>query len=561
MTNFDIYGSKQDPAQPIQIADTSQPAKAGTDVGYVEDVIKGTGGGLARGLTGLAGLPGTAQDLVRGGIDYFLPPSQKQLEARQQAPNLLPSQPAVQAAVEKNVTGKFYEPQTLPGQYASTIAEFAPGALVPGSAAARVANTVIPGAFSETAGQITKGTAAEPWARGIAGVAGGVGAAKAITPAAPASAGRQAAVGVLEREGIPLSAGERTGSAPIRWAESVAADMPGSAGRAAEMNAATRGALDKTLTERTFDRAELTRRGIPPEANLPDPSVAVAGGKSLSDKYNQILAGYDLLSDSRLVNGIYGRVAKYENDALTPTKEIARMRDKITDTLLKGQGSMTGAEYQGFRSQLGSAAKDTVGDTAKRTALSGMKRDLDAAMERNLPTSVAEQLKENNRRYSNMKTLEGAVAKADENLSPQAVAQAVRSRRAGDFSKRQGNLDELAHAANMVIKPLPQSGTGPRTQMQQLFSLPSMLSAGGGGTIGGMVGGIPGALIGAGLPLAASRFVVSKGGQKYLGNQLLPQRGRDVVAQTLAQKAVSQPSIIDRNERERRAYEEKRKNR
>ena len=206
MTNFDIYGSKQDPAQPIQIADTSQPAKAGTDVGYVEDVIKGTGGGLARGLTGLAGLPGTAQDLVRGGIDYFLPPSQKQLEARQQAPNLLPSQPAVQAAVEKNVTGKFYEPQTLPGQYASTIAEFAPGALVPGSAAARVANTVIPGAFSETAGQITKGTAAEPWARGIAGVAGGVGAAKAITPAAPASAGRQAAVGVLEREGIPLSA-------------------------------------------------------------------------------------------------------------------------------------------------------------------------------------------------------------------------------------------------------------------------------------------------------------------------------------------------------------------
>jgi len=61
--------------------------------------------------------------------------------------------------------------------------------------------------------------------------------------------------------------------------------------------------------------------------------------------------------------------------------------------------------------------------------------------------------------------------------------------------------------------------------------------------------------------LAASRFVVSKGGQKYLGNQLLPQRGRDVVAQTLAQKAVSQPSIIERNERERRAYEEKRKNR
>jgi len=237
------------------------------------------------------------------------------------------------------------------------------------------------------------------------------------------------------------------------------------------------------------------------------------------------------------------------------------MRDKITDTLLKGQGSMTGAEYQGFRSQLGSAAKDTVGDTAKRAALSGMKRDLDAAMQRNLPTSVAEQMKENNRRYSDMKTLEGAVAKADENLSPQAVAQAVRSRRAADYSKRQGNLDELAHAANMVIKPLPQSGTGPRTAMQNLCNFPTMLASGGGGTIGGIVGGVPGAAIGMGLPLAASRAVLSRPGQAYLGNQLLPQRGRDVVAQTLAQKAVSQPSIIDRNERERRAYEEKRKNR
>ena len=144
--------------------------------------------------------------------------------------------------------------------------------------------------------------------------------------------------------------------------------------------------------------------------------------QSLSDRYKQIFSQHDLQSDQQLVNGIYGRVAEYENRALTPTNEIARMRDKITDTLMQNQGSMPGTRYQDFRSQLGEAARDTVGDTAKKDALRGMKRDLDAAMERSLPADKVAQLKENNRRYANMKTLEGAVAKADENLSPQAVA-------------------------------------------------------------------------------------------------------------------------------------------
>ena len=41
-------------------------------------------------------------------------------------------------------------------------------------------------------------------------------------------------------EGIPLTAGQRTGSKPIQWAESVAADMPGSAGRAQQLQAEQR---------------------------------------------------------------------------------------------------------------------------------------------------------------------------------------------------------------------------------------------------------------------------------------------------------------------------------
>ena len=137
----------------------------------------------------------------------------------------------------------FTNHKTIPGQLLRPLASLRQRRYCRAALAARAVNTVIPAVTSETAGQLTKGTAAEPWARGIAGVAGGVGGAKLITPAAPASATRQAAIATLERENIPLTAGQRTGSKPIQWAESTAADMPGSAGRAAEINAAQKAAL------------------------------------------------------------------------------------------------------------------------------------------------------------------------------------------------------------------------------------------------------------------------------------------------------------------------------
>jgi hypothetical protein len=57
--------------------------------------------------------------------------------------------------------------------------------------------------------------------------------------------------------------------------------------------------------------------------------------------------------------------------------------------------------------------------------------------------------------------------------------------------------------------------------------------------------------------MAISRLALSRPGQAYLGNQLMPQNARDVIAQTLAQQAISQPEGVDRNQRERAAYEQK----
>lgn len=91
-----------------------------------------------------------------------------------------PTSAEIQGAVTKD--GPLYQPQTKAGQYARTIAQFAPAAATPGSAARRLANVIAPALASETAGQITKGTKAEPYARIAGALAGGGGAAILAAP-------------------------------------------------------------------------------------------------------------------------------------------------------------------------------------------------------------------------------------------------------------------------------------------------------------------------------------------------------------------------------------------
>jgi hypothetical protein len=75
----------------------------------------------------------------------------------------------------ESYTGPFYQPKTIVGDYAQTAGEFVPSALLmpEGSLATNALRYgLLPALSSETAGQLTKGTAAEPWARTIGGILG-----------------------------------------------------------------------------------------------------------------------------------------------------------------------------------------------------------------------------------------------------------------------------------------------------------------------------------------------------------------------------------------------------
>jgi hypothetical protein len=161
-----------------------------TDTAF--DVAKSAGVGLGKGVIGVAGMAGDVRSLAGRGIDYAanaagISPDvvSRAKDYATQASKLnpitamltqAPTSAQVRAPIEEQ-TGKFYESQTPAGRYTGAAMEMVPGALMgPGGPVRNaIAFGAIPGLASEFAGEQTKGTPLEPYARGGAAlVSGGI---------------------------------------------------------------------------------------------------------------------------------------------------------------------------------------------------------------------------------------------------------------------------------------------------------------------------------------------------------------------------------------------------
>lgn len=215
-------------------ADT--PGSSKVDGSTLLDMAKGAGSGLAQGTLELATGP---LDLGIMGGSYIANKGLKALGMPEGEPP-----PNITDKISK-FAGIDYHPQTIPGDYAQTISSFLPAfaSMSEGEIASvkkavkALKGAAVTGGASETAGQATKGTAAEPYARILAALApGGI------------SAGSEAAARKLLRGGTTpseiqsnTSAFEASGSTPTigqatqgyvhRAIESFLSKMPGSAGR------------------------------------------------------------------------------------------------------------------------------------------------------------------------------------------------------------------------------------------------------------------------------------------------------------------------------------------
>jgi len=163
----------------------AQPADE-PETNMLSDIVQSAGAGLRSGVEGLVGAFGDTNKM-QGDIAGWAAEKLGASPETAQGFNTffshfspLPFSPTTAEihSMTKPVAGESYEPQTVAGEYAKTIGQFAPAAAAgPGGIGRKAAMTIIPAVASETAGQLTKGSEIEPFARTGAALLGGFAAA------------------------------------------------------------------------------------------------------------------------------------------------------------------------------------------------------------------------------------------------------------------------------------------------------------------------------------------------------------------------------------------------
>lgn len=502
----------------------SLPNAAPTLGETASDVAGSLGAGLARGVIGVGGLAGNIESLGRAGINKaatmagFQPPVSPE--------SMFPTSLTLQGAVEEIKGSKFYEPKTKAGEYARTIGEFAPAAAFPGSAVSRTLNVVAPAVASETAGQMTKGTAYEPYARFAGAVAGGslpALAARAISPL-PAAADHAAAVRTLQDEGVAaLTAGQRTNSKPLKWAESATQDIPFAGRRASQ--------LQDTQAEQ-FTRAALRRAGI--DAPRATPEVIDQAFTQLGQHFDNIAQNANLVADRRFVDDLQNVLGNYEG-LVPPTLQSPAVRNVINDIMntvrAPGAGGIAGDAVAATRSRISSMASQHHQDPQLGEALRGIREAFDDAVARTNP-QIAHDWQALRQQYANLLRVSEAAGGAGENaakglISPAQLRNAVKNANKRAYVRGQSDLGNLARAGEAVMKPLPQSGTAPRQAAMNALNVMSAIA-------GNAAAGPAGALGAVAAPAALGRMVMSRPVQNYLSNQLAGPIGNALADGSLA---------------------------
>jgi DNA-binding GntR family transcriptional regulator len=336
---FEVQGGDApafDPSKPFETIDapdginpetgrlrlTVRPAQPS----LVEDAAKSAGSGVVRGVAKIAGTGGditkalgsAIESLEKAGVkvdrDAMLASMPSWLKPYHEKPAKTIGSKEIMGAVDQ-ATGlpvTSYEPQTKVGEYMRTVGEFAPGALMgPGSALRNLlAFGAVPGVASEAAGQATKGTAIEPWARGGAALVSGGASAVLSRPRSAQQAIRNVmpegvtpAV-VAEAERLMQDAAAR--GIALTWPEAIAQVAPGqgtgllNTQRLLESSRQTSGDLAPMFAQRPaqIEQAARTEFGqVAPRPTAPS-TIGPAVGQTADDALNTERQFINLATDA-----------------------------------------------------------------------------------------------------------------------------------------------------------------------------------------------------------------------------------------------------------------------
>ena len=401
---------------------------------------------------------------------------------------------------------------------------------ITGGAAAMVPAAFIPGANTYTGAALAGGVmgALQPTATGesraantglgaVAGVGGqaaGNALGRMLRPVASRLGPEEEALAqAATREGIPLTAGQRTGSRPLQVTESVMENLPLTSGPQL---------AGREAQQRAFTAAALKRAGIAGDAATPE--VLGAQKAALGGQIGDIAKANTLDFNQGLVDRLAQITAEASKRGTKASEPVTTLVDNILAEVNQA-GKISGENYQAWRQMLRPLASGQDGHY-----YSEIRKALDSAFNAQMEGVGSEAWKGANRQYANLKTImqaaggPGATA-ATNQLAPAQLSAALRQAMGKEgVALGRGDLNELTRVGQTFVKDqIPNSGTAQRQLIQGL------LTGGGGATVGGgtamalgkdpMEGAMYGAGIGASALLApklAQVMMNSPAGQKYL---------------------------------------------
>lgn len=369
----------------------------------------------------------------------------------------------------------------ITGNIIGNMALAAPAALIPGANAA--AGAGILGAIQGLLQPVASGESrAVNTSLGAAGGLAGQGLSKLIGKAvAPVNINvtpeRQRLIDAAVKENIPLDLAQVTGSKPLQIANSVLSNLPITAGKEAQKQAAQQAA---------FNRAVLARAGQ--EADAATPEVIKAAEQKLGGMIQDATKGQKIGLDEGFQKNIQKTIEQYK-DVLDPLQR--QELNRVADMFAKGKNvQMHGEAYQTARSMLGRKANSLFkNDPEAARAYQGIQSALDDAAERSLPAEKLAQLSTARSQYGPLMAIEKAMAKvggSSGDISPAALRTAVALQNPKTYVRGDGQLNDLARIGETFLKnQIPDSGTAQRTAMQNLLT-GNMGLAG----IGALTGGV-----------------------------------------------------------------------
>ena len=488
------------------------------------EIIRGAGAATARGIADVPALPVNFAQLGAMGVEKALgmeSPSSvsRGLAALPDTREMLASVPYIGPETE------YVAPGTA-GEYIATAGEFAGGAGLTAGPKAIARYGVAPGVASEAAGQATEGTDAEPYVRAgaalaapiAAGVAGKA-AQNVISPSAgQISPARQEAVEALRREGIQPTAGQAIGGTAAE--NQLYRETATAAGRARS---------DQAMGQ--FTAAVMKRIGSKSERATPDALEEAA--TRIGNSFDAIVEGVDVMPSTSNLNVMTEAVETYKQ--LAPKASAPPIFENVQAALAQAAQSgkpIPASSVKTWRSTISKLTKSP--DPATRETAVIAIDALDDAINSSLiaakkPKAVVD-LREARGQYRNLLAIERAAQRSDIEgiLSPLQLRTALIQQGRRRYVQGKGDLGPLTRAAADVLKPLPQSGTQPRTMANVLTSGATGGTGFGLGAVGLGMDPLSATAVGATAavaPALRNKALASGLGQKYMQNQMLSQFG------------------------------------